>query len=127
MKLVYKIAIGTAVGFAAGYGVWRVIYNHRLKNAEANKNQQKEILIQQILIFENLPDTEANRNLYRGKTIEELNDYIKNHTEVPAPPPEEEFYDPTDTSNTTFLYSDYSDYLQVSDKVGYYGDYTTSY
>ena len=126
MKLGYKIAIGTVIGFSAGYGIWRIIYNYRLSKANdrVTKDVQKELLIQQIIILQGLEDTEGTRNLYRSKTIEELILMI-NEDSNPAklPHDDEEYYEPTGVSESDLNYY-FDDNIEIAGEYGVSANYS---
>lgn len=86
MKTGYKIAIGVVSGVAVGFVTYKIIYNHRLKTSgeRFTPELQKEALIDNLFILKNIDNTEANRTLYRAKSIKELQDLVNTITE-PAP------------------------------------------
>jgi hypothetical protein len=118
MKLGYKIAIGTIIGFGAGYGIWRIIYNSRLNKAEATKQQQKDMLITNILLLRGLPDNDTNRAVYNQKSLEDLNAIYKSIQQVNEPLDTEYEMPPVTIPKD----NSYSDYLTLSDSQ-YYSNY----
>jgi hypothetical protein len=81
MKTGYKIAIGVVAGIGIGFLGFKIIMNKRKNDANdrATPDVQQELLIDQVLVVLKKENTEANRNIYRNKTIEELQSIIDNY------------------------------------------------